>query len=704
MTDEPGAAVEPGPRARAALVAAGAATLFVELTLIRYVPGQVRVLGYFTNFVLLAAFLGFGVGMLAARRWPSAAWLSAVAPLALLAVVGLTELGTRLQVLPSSEQFLFLEYRERGTPIPLYPFLAGSFVLLAGSFVPLGHVVGNTLSGGRPLLRYGLNVVGSLVGIGAFVAMSAAGAAPWLWMAVAAGFTSVGVVGASPRWRGVAALAMVATTAVAWNATRGATWSPYQKITVGPIHLHPELGVVQEWRLPTLTPKQKAELTRLPREEGFTVRVNDDSYQTPLDLSPAAVARHPELTKLAQQYDLPFVLRKFRGSVLVLGAGTGNDVAGALRGGATDVDAVEIDPEILALGARHPERPYADPRVRVYLDDARSFLARSGKQYDMIVFGLVDSHVLLSSKSNVRLDSFVFTRESFELARARLAPEGVLLVSHAVGTPWFLERMKATLGAAFGKPPLVLTGKFAHALGIVYAAGETVRPGDAPRGHPTVLEDDWPFVYLKAPAIPGEYLIAMLLMALASLGAVRAVAGSRWQGLDLHFFALGAGFLLLETRGLGVLALHLGSTWSVNAAVFAGVLMMALLATIVGARLARSDRRRVPWVAYGVLGALLVANFAIPQSTLAALPLWARIAGGVALVSVPLFASGIVFALSLARTGGAERALASNLVGAMAGGLVEYSSMVVGFRALVLLATAFYLGALLADVRARAAV
>lgn len=49
----------------AAVVAAGAAALFVELALIRYVPGQVRVLGYFTNFVLLAAFLGFGVGIIA---------------------------------------------------------------------------------------------------------------------------------------------------------------------------------------------------------------------------------------------------------------------------------------------------------------------------------------------------------------------------------------------------------------------------------------------------------------------------------------------------------------------------------------------------------------------------------------------------------------------------------------------------------------
>jgi len=192
------------------------------------------------------------------------------------------------------------------------------------------------------------------------------------------------------------------------------------------------------------------------------------------------------------------------------------------------------------------------------------------------------------------------------------------------------------------------------------------------------------------------------LMALISLAAVRGVTGPRWRGIDRHFFALGAGFLLLETRALGVLALHIGATWSVNAAVFAGVLVMALAATVIAARLA-ARANRMPWYAYGLLAALLALNYAVPLSALAALPLETRIATSVLLVCGPLLASGIVFALSLARTGDADRAIASNLLGAMAGGLVEYLSMIVGFRALVLLAAAFYLWALVTDMRARAA-
>src|SRR6476620_2510946 len=92
----------------APLISAGAATLIVELALIRWVPGQIRVLGYFTNFVLLSAFLGFGVGMLCVRRWPGSNALSHCAPFALLGVIGLAELGTTMHVLPSSEEFLFI--------------------------------------------------------------------------------------------------------------------------------------------------------------------------------------------------------------------------------------------------------------------------------------------------------------------------------------------------------------------------------------------------------------------------------------------------------------------------------------------------------------------------------------------------------------------------------------------------------------------
>lgn len=321
----------------------------------------------------------------------------------------------------------------------------------------------------------------------------------------------------------------------------------------------------------------------------------------------------------------------------------------------------------------------------------------------MIVFGLLDSHVLASGHSNVRLDSFVFTKQSFMLARQRLAPGGVLVVSHVVGTRWFFERMSATLAAAFGKPPQILSNVIWHPIGIVYLAGDKLPPGEASATSETVvLEDEWPFVYLAGPGIPLQYLVAIALVLLASLLAVRATSGPRWSGLDAHFFALGAGFMLLETRALTQMALHLGSTWSVNAAVFAGVLVMALISTVIAARLTRRPATRaMPWSAYVALALLLVLSQAVPGAALSALPFGVRVVLSTVLALLPLGASGVLFSVGIARRGSADSALASNLLGAIVGGLSEYSSMLLGMRALVPIAAVFYLVAMLADLRGR---
>ena len=682
---------------------AGVASLLVELAVLRFVPGQIRVLGYFTNFVLLAAFVGLGVGIMAVQRFPRATWAPRLAPFGFLGLVGLAWAGHGLGIGGSVDEVLFLEYRARAVHIPLFPFLALSYVAIGLCFIPLGYGVGKTLAGERPLARYAWNIAGSLAGIAVFSTLSALSAPPTVWIGAAALSVTVCLLRAPAMPRVAGAIALCAAVVLAHLATRQAVWSPYQKITTAPLRLAEGRGVVQEWQLPRLTPEQRESLVTLPFSEGFTVRVNDDSYQTPLDLSDAALSRHPSLIGLRVQYDLPYKGRP-PGRVLVLGAGTGNDVAAALRCGATHVDAVEIDPEILRLGRDHPERPYADPRVTTHLADARTFLAREDDAWDTIVYGLLDSHVLMSSMSNVRLDSYVFTAESFALARTHLAPGGVLFVSHAVGTRWFVQRMRATLAQAFGKPPLLVSEYVKHPLGFVYAAGDPV-PEGKPLTEPTdVLSDDWPFVYLRTHAIPREYLIAMALVALGSLALVRVAAGRRLAGFDLHFFALGAGFLLLETRGLAVLALLIGSTSAVTSAVFAGVLVMALAATAVAHRLGESGASaHHVRSTYVLLAGALALQLAVPTSVLADFPFAARAVLGAVLVSLPLLASGTLFATSLARAGSADRALASNLLGAIVGGLVEYLSMVTGFRMLIVLAAVFYALAYLAGRRALSA-
>src|SRR5437764_12305824 len=141
-------------------------------------------------------------------------------------------------------------------------------------------------------------------------------------------------------------------------------------------------------------------------------------------------------------------------NVLILGAGTGTDVAAALRHGAKHVDAVEIDPVILRLGLEHhPDRPYSDPRVTLICDDARHFLRTTTQRYDLVVFALIDSLTLQSSFSSVRLESYMFTEESLRAVRDHLAPRGVMALYNYFREKWLVDRLANTVTLAFGEEP-----------------------------------------------------------------------------------------------------------------------------------------------------------------------------------------------------------------------------------------------------------
>src|SRR5205085_10964351 len=157
-------------------------------------------------------------------------------------------------------------------------------------------------------------------------------------------------------------------------------------------------------------------------------------------------------------------------NVLILGAGSGTDVAAALRHGARHVDAVEIDPVILRLGReRHPDRPYSDPRVTIINDDARHFLRTSTKKYDLVVFALIDSLTLQSSFSGVRLESYMFTAESFRDVRKHLTRNGVLVIYNYFRERWLVDRLANTAVAAFGTEPYVHVHEARAYLGVLMA-------------------------------------------------------------------------------------------------------------------------------------------------------------------------------------------------------------------------------------------
>src|SRR5262249_32976911 len=124
-------------------------------------------------------------------------------------------------------------------------------------------------------------------------------------------------------------------------------------------------------------------------------------------------------------------------NVLIVGAGSGTDVAIALSHGAGHIDAVEIDPKIQQLGIdEHPDHPHQDSRVTRYINDGRAFLRSTDQKYDLVIFALPDSLTLVSSTANIRLESFLFTQESFESVRDHLAPDGMFVLYNYYRQNW----------------------------------------------------------------------------------------------------------------------------------------------------------------------------------------------------------------------------------------------------------------------------
>ena len=147
--------------------------------------------------------------------------------------------------------------------------------------------------------------------------------------------------------------------------------------------------------------------------------------------------------------------------------------------------------------------------------------------------------------------------------------------------------------------------------------------------------------------------------------------------------------MLVETKAITELGLHLGGTWFVIATTILMVLWMAFLANLL------VQRKLVPrtGVAYaGLLASLVVGyfsarnheliSFASPMLTLAV---------ACVLLTIPLFFSGMVFSTLIGKPNiNISTALAYNLMGALFGGLMEYNSMYFGFAFLYLLAIGFY--------------
>jgi SAM-dependent methyltransferase len=697
--------------------------LFLELACIRWFGSMVVYLTFFTNIVLMACVLGMSIGCLAAGSRRS--YVGWVIPGALIAIVlswAALEASRRAIVevyvgdQRSPQQVYFgaeaTSYWSLGRTVPIEVMSGAFYGLIAVVFLGLGQVMGRAFRAiPSHITAYSTNLLGSLAGIALFGALSYLAAPPAVWFAL--GLFPVLLY--IDRWRSLHAVLTVATVAALVLAARPndagerVIWSPYYKV-----EYNPKSGLIE---------------------------TNNIGHQTMIEIGASGPA-----------YFLPHLLTRDAGEppfrdVLIIGAGSGNDVASVLRHGAEHVDAVEIDPVFYGLGRdAHHDRPYDDPRVNVLLDDGRSAVRKLDRSYDAVIYALVDSLVLHSGYSSLRLESFLFTEQAFRDVKARLKPNGVFVMYNYFRQGWVIGRLAALAEKVFGTKAIVFSLPYREKItpnqvqsgaitllmvGNSDAVLEPIRkrlaggdpfwvsispknneqtngygaeppkvdgtlPGDWLKVAPAKVEatgvgrlptDDWPFLYLREPVVPVLNLRGMLVIVAVSLVLLRLFAPVRAVRPNGQMFFLGAGFMLLETKGVVHLALLFGSTWVVNSIVFFAILVMTLLSNLVVAKL----RPRGVRVAYVLLIAALLLNAAVPMTMFLGLPGTARVVVSCVVVFAPVLFAGIVFATAFRDSAQPDVDFGSNIGGLLLGGLAENLSMVLGFNGLLFVAVAFYL-------------
>ena len=644
--------------------------LFVETMLIRYIGSQTRIFAFYKNIPLIGAFLGLGIGCFggAGGRREALMFLAGITIVALFFAVAAQGLGALLGFsasLASSERVFGYGMKPEGVHSILLQLLAhvhmglfcsAVFLGLAALFGPLGRILGASFEGLGRIQAYSVNILGSLAGLIAFVGLSALQTPPWVWFLVGLLPMLWWLGKGRARKLGLACIAL-ATLFVAptFNHT---VWSAYQKL-VG---------------------------REIPH--GYTIDISDTFYQVAFDLRPETIA---ELgADPLPHYSFEFAGRPNLDNVLVVGAGSGNDVATALRAGAKHVDAVDIDRAIVQMGREHhPERPYDDPRVRVIIDDARhAFKTLPPNSYDEVLFGQLDSHTALGA-SSVRLDNYVFTQESFSDAARLVRPGGVIVLSIVTGVDWMRTRYTRMLEHACGAP--VEHIEF-DASSMYICHPTTPDPDPSASGIAVGAPvDDWPFPYLPDRSIPLSYLIVIAMLVGASLLWLRrnGIGTVDATPAHAHMFFLGAAFLLMEVYAINRLALLFGTTWLVSAVSIAVMLVEIVLANLV-VGLVKRDLRPYAYVA---LFALLLGGWAVGPDIVLGKSLGAAFGYALFLLS-PVFCAGIVFANSFSRSPNAGTALGANILGAVLGAWSEYLTMATGIRFMALLALALYAASL----------
>ncbi|MEM9399734.1 MAG: fused MFS/spermidine synthase [Verrucomicrobiota bacterium] len=683
--------------------------LFLEMFFIRWLATEVRIFAYLQNIVLIACFLGISIGCLSSDKEISI--IRFILPILILCgAICLPYIENAFinlsLILSLLDDFVIWYLHVEEDQIVFYLKILIGLVLsffillmLVDNFIIPGRLLGRFFRESNNTIKsYSWNIAGSLAGILFFAILGYASINAWLWSLVIFAFSWL-VFQSIEDYRCLWLLILIPIFILTKEMRSGVLetyWSPYQKL---------ELKETSE------SPNAKE------------IIVNNVGYQMILDFTRQNLSNNTDLfsTKYRNlsQYDLPARFHGEPHNVLIMGAGSGNDAAGALRNGANNVVAVDIDPVIVELGKRyHPERPYDSEKVEIIVNDARSYLTTTEEKFDLVILGLLDAHTS-ASITNVRLDHYLYTVESFMQIKKVLKEDGLLVLSFAMANDFIVERMIKALHKVFGESPYVFG---LHAPreygwgGVMYIAGNKQRikialeqnedlaryikeasvpdikniVSDANRDLAT---DDWPYIYLRKKHIPTLfYIFAAIICVIYFLRMPWDGIKSMWRGGKdlLHFSSLGAGFLLLEVTSISKSSLVLGNTWITSAVIISGVMIMILVANLI---VAKFPKINIYWC-FGGLLLYVLGLYLFDYSILLQFDLWKRAVAIGVVLTLPLLFSGIIFIHSFARSKNKDVALGINLLGAIVGALLQSISFVTGIQFIMLLVLGFYLTAL----------
>lgn len=639
------------------LIAFSAAALYFELAIIRFTAAEVLYLGYFSNFILISSFVGLGLGFLSARKNID---FDGYLPFLLLFLFSLVLVSRfDVEILKNHFGLFFFGNIKGRAGLPGALLLVILFIATVMFFLCIGRRIALVFMTFKSLRAYTYDITGSLIGIVLFSLQSMAASSPPVWVLTGCLLLVLGYLFSSqgkPKENCVhIILAGVCVILLLFSSQSGVLtiWSPYQKL----------------------------EVVKGRNNVAHTIYANGIIHQF----------MHPVETAKKYYYSYPYRLMNERGMaydrVLIIGAGSGTDVAVALDYGAGEIDAVEIDGKILEIGKDyHPDKPYDDERVNLFVADGRQYLKNTDKKYDLIVFALPDSLMRLSAMNSVRLESFLFTLEAFEDVKQHLNENGLFVMYNQYRWQWLINKIATSLDHVFGRPPVIYT----EGPTTLFVTGANL----AGTGYPTggfekLAVDDWPFVYMQKPSIHWLYLgmIAVFLIA-SGIGVYFFAPSGTLRKPDFPFFFMGMAFLLLETKSLSFFSLLFGTTWVVNSLAFAGILVSVLVANL----LVQHYNIRIRMPLFACLFACLLVAYVIPPSVFLNIEsVVLRYVLGTLIMFLPIFFANMVFSREFKDVDESTRAFGWNLLGAVAGGGLEYFSLLIGFRNLLWIVAACYL-------------